>query len=59
MKKRNRRLALAFDRLLSRSLMQQMLILVGIMVLLFTISYTNVVSFLMQVIALQVFSVTL
>ena len=39
MKKRNRKLALAFDRLLSRSLMQQMLILVGIMVLLFAISF--------------------
>lgn len=39
MKKRNRKLALAFDRLLSRSLIQQMLILVGIMVLLFAISF--------------------
>ena len=39
MKKRNRRLALAFDRLLSKSLIKQLLILVGIMVVLFAISY--------------------
>ena len=39
MKKKNRKIALAFDRLLSRSLIQQMLILVGIMVVLFAISF--------------------
>lgn len=39
MKKRNRRLTLAFDRLLSKSLIKQLLILVGIMVVLFAVSY--------------------
>ena len=39
MKKKNRKLTLAFDRLLSRSLIQQMLILVGIMVVLFAASF--------------------
>ena len=39
MKKRNRKLTLAFDRLLSKSLIQQMLILAGIMVVLFVISF--------------------
>lgn len=39
MKKRNRKLALAFDRLLSKSLAKQLLILVGIMAILFVVSY--------------------
>ena len=39
MRKRNRNLALAFDRLLSKSLAKQLLILVGVMAILFAISY--------------------
>lgn len=39
MKKRSRNLTLVFDRLLSKSLIQQMLILIGIMVVLFVISF--------------------
>lgn len=39
MKKKERRLALAFDRLLSKSLAKQLLILVGIMAVMFAISY--------------------
>lgn len=39
MKKKNRRLTLAFDRLLSRSLAKQLLILVGVMVILFALSH--------------------
>ena len=39
MKKRNRKLVLAFDRLLSKSLAKQLLILVGMMAILFVISH--------------------
>ena len=39
MKKRNRRLTLAFDRLLSQSLAKQLLILVGMIAILFAISH--------------------
>lgn len=39
MKRKNRRLTLAFDRLLSRSLAKQLLILVGVMVILFALSH--------------------
>jgi len=39
MKKKNRWLSLAFDRLLSKSLIQQMLILVGLMVIMFALSH--------------------
>ena len=39
MKKRNRKLTLAFDRLLSKSLAKQLLILVGMMAILFAISH--------------------
>lgn len=40
MKKRNRKLTLALDRLLSESLVKQMLILAGIIALLFLVSFT-------------------